>query len=118
MANPTNNWSTPNGDEQAPAAGVGRRMLLPGRVRLAASRGTGEGVVVAVGAGPGVAEHPSQPRTLGDAREHAGVEGGRQMVTGDLVDAFCLPLPVGRAQAVRRVVSVGRLPCGGERASD
>ena len=63
-------------------------MALTRRVGLALGCRTSEGVVVAVGAGPGVAEHPAQRRPLGRTREHALVEGGGQVMTGDLVDAF------------------------------
>src|SRR5437763_15139441 len=41
------------GNQQASAPGVGGRMTLAGRIRLAPGRGAGEGVVVAVGARSG-----------------------------------------------------------------
>src|SRR2546421_7256203 len=107
MAATANDWSARNGDEQAPTAGVGRRVRLPGGVRVALGGGPGEGVVVAVGARSRVTEHPTQCRPVVGTGEHATVEGRRQVMTSDLIDALRLPLPVCGTQAVGRVAAVG-----------
>src|SRR5438105_15423503 len=66
--------------EQAAAPSVGRGMELTRRVGLALDRGAGQGVVVAVGAGPGVAEDPSERRPEGGGDEDPPAEGSRHMV--------------------------------------
>src|SRR5205814_6186399 len=78
---------------------------------------TGQGVVVAVRAGTGVGEDPTEGRTVRGGREGALVEGGHEVVTGNLLDALGLPLPVDGAEGVSDV-AVAAAVARGDRTGD
>src|SRR4051794_29929037 len=93
---------SPRRNEQAPAPSVGRRVQLPGRERLAPGNGSGQAVVVTVGAGNAlVVDHPGPARSAAGSGQDAARERGDDMVAGDLLDALRLPLAVGRTDLLR-----------------
>src|SRR5215212_5414448 len=82
------------GHEQAPTAGMRRRMVLPRGIRLALRRGASEGVVVTIGTSAlGRVDEPDE-RAVGSGLEAAVGVGGRDMVMSEGLGPRRLPLAV------------------------